>query len=132
MGKFARTGDAARTCNGRSGVDTMLGLPDDVHACLFDLDGVLTDTASVHRKAWKAMFDDFLRGRAQRTGKDFVPFDADADYLTYVDGKTREDGIRSFLASRRATRTMTWRQAPCAASVTRRTPSSGKSCTRTA
>ena len=96
MGKFARTGDAARTCNGRSGVETMLGLPDDVHACLFDLDGVLTDTASVHRKAWKAMFDDFLRGRAQRTGKDFVPFDADADYLTYVDGKTREDGIQSW------------------------------------
>ena len=78
----------------------MLGLPDDVRACLFDLDGVLTDTASVHRKAWKAMFDDFLRRRAQRTGKDFVPFDADADYFTYVDGKTREDGIQSFLASR--------------------------------
>jgi beta-phosphoglucomutase family hydrolase len=87
-------------CNGRSGVETMLGLPDDVRACLFDLDGVLTDTASVHRKAWKAMFDDFLRRRAQRTGKDFVPFDADADYFTYVDGKTREDGIQSFLASR--------------------------------
>ncbi|MCW2519930.1 MAG: Beta-phosphoglucomutase, partial [Mycobacterium sp.] len=46
----------------------VLGLPEHVHACLFDLDGVLTDTASVHRKAWKAMFDDFLRRRAERTG----------------------------------------------------------------
>jgi beta-phosphoglucomutase-like phosphatase (HAD superfamily) len=74
------------------------GLPDHVRACLFDLDGVLTDTASVHRKAWKAMFDAFLRQRAH--GGDFTPFDIDADYLTYVDGKTREDGVRSFLASR--------------------------------
>ena len=76
----------------------MLGLPDGVHACLFDLDGVLTDTASVHRKAWKAMFDDFLRKRAG--GSSFEPFDADADYLKYVDGKRREDGVRSFLDSR--------------------------------
>ena len=75
----------------------VLGLPDGVHACLFDLDGVLTDTASVHRRAWKAMFDDFLRSRF---GPDFVPFDADADYLRYVDGKTRGDGVRSFLQSR--------------------------------
>lgn len=77
-----------------------LGLPDGVRACLFDLDGVLTDTASVHRKAWKAMFDGFLRRRSQRTGEAFVPFDVDADYLRYVDGRTREDGVRSFLASR--------------------------------
>jgi beta-phosphoglucomutase family hydrolase len=76
----------------------LLGLPDGVHACLFDLDGVLTDTASVHRKAWKAMFDDFLRKRAG--GSSFEPFDADADYLKYVDGKRREDGVRSFLDSR--------------------------------
>jgi beta-phosphoglucomutase family hydrolase len=76
----------------------LLGLPDGVHACLFDLDGVLTDTASVHRKAWKATFDDFLRTRAG--GSTFEPFDADADYFTYVDGKRREDGVRSFLASR--------------------------------
>ncbi|MDP9167645.1 MAG: beta-phosphoglucomutase family hydrolase [Actinomycetota bacterium] len=78
----------------------MLGLPDDVHACLFDLDGVLTDTASVHRKAWKAMFDDFLEKWSTRNGSAFVPFDAGADYFTYVDGKKREDGVRSFLASR--------------------------------
>ena len=78
----------------------MLGLPDTVRACLFDLDGVLTDTASVHRKAWKAMFDSYLRGRAQRTGEPFVPFDGAADYQTYIDGKKREDGVRSFLAAR--------------------------------
>jgi beta-phosphoglucomutase family hydrolase len=78
----------------------VLGLPDKIRACLFDLDGVLTDTASVHRKAWKAMFDAFLRQRAERTGEQFVPFDAGADYQTYVDGKKREDGVRSFLASR--------------------------------
>lgn len=78
----------------------MLGLPDHIRACLFDLDGVLTDTAGVHRKAWKAMFDEYLRDRAARTGAEFVPFDIDADYHHYVDGKKREDGVRSFLASR--------------------------------
>jgi beta-phosphoglucomutase family hydrolase len=77
-----------------------LGLPDHVRACLFDLDGVLTDTASVHRKAWKTMFDEFLRDHANRTGEPFRPFDIDVDYLTYVDGKTRQDGVRSFLDSR--------------------------------
>jgi beta-phosphoglucomutase family hydrolase len=78
----------------------VLGLPAGVRACLFDLDGVLTDTASVHRKAWKAMFDEFLRRWSDHHGTGFVPFDSDADYVTYVDGKTREDGVRSFLASR--------------------------------
>lgn len=77
-----------------------LGLPDKVRACLFDLDGVLTDTASVHRKAWKQMFDAYLRARAERDGHPFVPFDIDTDYETYVDGKKREDGVRSFLDSR--------------------------------
>lgn len=78
----------------------MLGLPDTVHACLFDLDGVLTDTASVHTKAWTAMFDAYLSGRAQRTGESFVPFDPVNDYRQFVDGRKREDGVRSFLASR--------------------------------
>jgi beta-phosphoglucomutase family hydrolase len=78
----------------------VLGLPDSVLACLFDLDGVLTDTASVHRKAWKAMFDAYLSARAERSGDRFVPFDIDEDYRRYVDGKRREDGVRSFLASR--------------------------------
>ncbi|MGA8251344.1 MAG: beta-phosphoglucomutase family hydrolase [Mycobacterium sp.] len=78
----------------------MLGLPDKVRACLFDLDGVLTDTASVHTKAWKAMFDAYLSERAERTGDKFVPFDPTADYRQYVDGKKRDDGVRSFLDSR--------------------------------
>jgi beta-phosphoglucomutase family hydrolase len=78
----------------------VLGLPDKVYACLFDLDGVLTDTASVHTKAWKAMFDTYLKQRAERTGDKFVPFDPDADYRQYVDGRKREDGVRTFLKSR--------------------------------
>ncbi len=69
-------------------------------ACLFDLDGVLTETASVHAAAWKRAFDGFLRERAERGGEAFVEFDADVDYNRYVDGKPREDGVRSFLASR--------------------------------
>lgn len=75
----------------------MLGLPDGVTACLFDLDGVLTNTAAVHDKAWKETFDAFLRAR---DGDGFRPFDARADYDAYVDGKRREDGVRSFLQSR--------------------------------
>lgn len=78
----------------------MLGLPDRIRACLFDLDGVLTSTASVHAAAWKEMFDSYLRRRAERTGAEFVPFDQVADYGTYVDGKPRADGTRSFLRSR--------------------------------
>ena len=78
----------------------MLGLPNRVHACLFDLDGVLTKTATVHAAAWKQMFDGYLRQRARRAGEEFVPFDAAADYGEYVDGKPRYDGVRSFLASR--------------------------------
>jgi beta-phosphoglucomutase family hydrolase len=76
------------------------GLPDNIRACLFDLDGVLTQTAAVHDKAWKATFDDFLRRRAERDGTPFVPFDPVADYDRYVDGKPRPDGVRSFLAAR--------------------------------
>ncbi len=78
----------------------MLGLADGITACLFDLDGVLTDTASVHASAWKQMFDDYLRQRSERTGEPFVAFDLAADYGTYVDGKPRYDGVRSFLESR--------------------------------
>src|ERR1700755_1865296 len=81
-------------------VSSDLGLPEKVRACLFDLDGVLTDTASVHTKAWKAMFDAYLSQRAERTGDKFVPFDAGADYRKYVDGKKREDGVRPFLDRR--------------------------------
>jgi beta-phosphoglucomutase family hydrolase len=78
----------------------VLGLPESVHACLFDLDGVLTDTAKVHAAAWKQMFDAYLQDRARRTGQPFVPFDAKQDYDEYVDGKPRYDGVRSFLAAR--------------------------------
>jgi beta-phosphoglucomutase family hydrolase len=78
----------------------MFGLPDGVTACLFDMDGVVTQTAVVHAAAWKEMFDEFLRQRAERTGTGFVPFDPHADYDAYVDGKPRLDGTRSFLASR--------------------------------
>ena len=78
----------------------MLGLPDAVRGCLFDLDGVLTKTALVHDAAWKEMFDAFLRDRAERTGQPFVPFDPVRDYDEYVDGKPRAEGTRSFLASR--------------------------------
>jgi len=78
----------------------MLGLPDGIKACLFDLDGVLTQTAKVHAAAWKQMFDDFLRAWAARTGKPFVPFDSGKDYDLYVDGRPRYDGVRTFLASR--------------------------------
>ncbi|MCX0241991.1 beta-phosphoglucomutase family hydrolase [Streptomyces drozdowiczii] len=75
---------------------TQLGLPEDIQACLFDLDGVVTRTAVVHAAAWKATFDAFLR---ERDGADFRPF-TDSDYDEYVDGRPRADGVRSFLASR--------------------------------
>jgi len=77
-----------------------LGLPVGVRACLFDLDGVLTRTAVVHAAAWKEMFDEFLLARSRSQGVPFVPFDVETDYLTWVDGKPRADGTRSFLASR--------------------------------
>ncbi|MBV9003138.1 MAG: hypothetical protein JO181_00660, partial [Solirubrobacterales bacterium] len=66
-------------------------MPAGVRACLFDLDGVLTQTAKVHAAAWKAMFDGYLRRRAEDLGEPFMPFDAARDYDEYVDGKPRED-----------------------------------------
>jgi beta-phosphoglucomutase family hydrolase len=74
-----------------------LGLPEQVRGFLFDMDGVLTRTASLHAAAWKATFDEFLKAR---DGKRFVPFDATEDYDRYVDGRSRTDGTRAFLASR--------------------------------
>jgi beta-phosphoglucomutase family hydrolase len=79
---------------------SVLGLPEGVAACLFDLDGVLTDTAKIHAAAWRQTFDGFLRERAAKTGERFVPFDPVADYDEYVDGRPRYDGVRSFLAAR--------------------------------
>jgi len=78
----------------------VLGLPDGVTACLFDLDGVLTQTAKVHAAAWKQTFDEYLRQRAEQRGEQFVEFDKVSDYDEYVDGKPRYDGVRSFLSSR--------------------------------
>ena len=72
----------------------VLGLPDAVTAGLFDLDGVLTNTAAVHDKAWQEMFDAFLRERAERTSESFVAFDPVADSVRYVEGKPRADGVR--------------------------------------
>jgi beta-phosphoglucomutase family hydrolase len=78
----------------------MLGLPNGITACLFDLDGVLTQTAKVHAKAWKQTFDAYLHERAERDGEPFREFALPDDYDTYVDGKPRNDGVRSFLQSR--------------------------------
>jgi beta-phosphoglucomutase family hydrolase len=83
----------------------MLGLPDGTRACLFDLDGVLTDTASVHAASWKQMFDEFLAARAReegvaQEGTALRPFDLVTDYGPYVDGRPRLEGTREFLRSR--------------------------------
>jgi beta-phosphoglucomutase family hydrolase len=73
----------------------MLGLPDTVTACLFDMDGVVTETAVVHAAAWKQMFDEFLKTQPGQ-----APFDPVKDYDDYVDGKPRLEGTESFLESR--------------------------------
>jgi len=75
-------------------------LPDGIVACLFDLDGVLTQTAKVHAAAWQRTFDDFLRARSEREGEPFHAFERPADYVEHIDGKLRLDGVRDFLASR--------------------------------
>jgi beta-phosphoglucomutase family hydrolase len=72
----------------------------DLDAAVFDLDGVLTDTARLHAAAWKSVFDAFLKRRAEYEGASFEPFDLIGDYLAYVDGRPRYDGVRSFLAVR--------------------------------
>ncbi len=72
----------------------------DFDAAIFDLDGVLTSTAQLHAAAWKAVFDEFLQRWTRRSGLTFQPFNIVADYLEYVDGRPREDGIRSFLSAR--------------------------------
>lgn len=73
---------------------------DRIRAWLFDMDGVLTDTARLHAAAWKTLFDDVLRDDADASGGAFVPFDPRADYERYVDGRPRLEGIRTFLAAR--------------------------------
>jgi trehalose 6-phosphate phosphatase len=71
-----------------------------LEAVLFDMDGVVTDTAGVHAESWKRLFDTYLNQRATQLGEEFHPFDIDSDYLEYVDGKPRYDGVESFLSSR--------------------------------
>jgi beta-phosphoglucomutase family hydrolase len=83
-----------------SGDGTTLGLPASIRACLFDLDGVLTRTAAIHATAWKDVFDEFLRERSAQLGVELEPFDIEHDYSEFVDGKQRNDGVRSFLAAR--------------------------------
>src|SRR5438477_6466975 len=69
-------------------------------AIIFDLDGVITFTARVHAAAWKQLFDQYLKERSVRYGERFRPFDTERDYLNYVDGKPRYEGVASFLSSR--------------------------------
>jgi beta-phosphoglucomutase-like phosphatase (HAD superfamily) len=78
----------------------MLGLPSTTKACLFDLEGVLTDSALLHAWAWGEVFDEFLLRLSDKTGWHFIPFDRDADYRAYVDGRPRLEGIHAFLDSR--------------------------------
>src|SRR5689334_24100286 len=73
---------------------------DQFDAVLLDLDGVITDTASLHAKCWKQMFDEYLLRRATQRGERFRPFNISIDYRLYVDGKPRFDGVRDFLTSR--------------------------------
>ena len=89
--------DASFSCDS---LCQMLRLPHAITACLFDLDGVLTQTAKVHAAAWKQMFDAFLQEQSERAGTPFVPFDAHHEYDRYVDGRPRLDGVRTFLDAR--------------------------------
>jgi beta-phosphoglucomutase-like phosphatase (HAD superfamily) len=78
----------------------MLGLPPGIRACLFDLDGVLTDSGILHAHAWADAFDGFLLRVSEEAGWPFIPFDRDADYRSYLDGRPRLEGVHAFLASR--------------------------------
>ena len=79
---------------------TMLGLRRGIRACIFDLDGVLSDSAVLHASAWAEVFDELLLRRSEQTGWQFIPFDRDADYRAYIDGRPRLEGIHLFLGSR--------------------------------
>jgi HAD superfamily hydrolase (TIGR01509 family) len=89
-----------RCLNSRASNIHLLGLPDRVTACIFDVEGVLTTSAAAHRDAWRATLDAFLLTRAMRLGREFVPFDPTLDYVDHLAGRPRIDGLRSFLASR--------------------------------
>ena len=83
---------------GNAGANTIDSAAIDV--VIFDMDGVVTETAGIHAMAWKQLFDGYLRQRAEQCGESFEPFDVDTDYYRYVDGKPRYDGVESFLKSR--------------------------------
>jgi beta-phosphoglucomutase family hydrolase len=83
-----------------AGRETVAALPERIAACLFDLDGVLVQTARLHAAAWKRTFDAFLAERAAGSGEESRPFELPEDYVAHVDGRLREDGVRSFLDSR--------------------------------
>ena len=72
----------------------------ELDAVIFDMDGVVTETATVHAAAWKRLFDELLEARSRATGQSFEPFEPSTDYLRHVDGRNRYDGVQSFLASR--------------------------------
>jgi HAD superfamily hydrolase (TIGR01509 family) len=78
----------------------MLGLPPQIRACLFDLDGVLTDSGTLHARAWADTFDPFLLELYGQTGWQYVPFDPETDYRTYIDGRPRLEGVHLFLNGR--------------------------------
>jgi beta-phosphoglucomutase family hydrolase len=85
----------------RAGAGTVpTGMLAGYDALLFDLDGVLTDTAALHAEAWKHVFDPFLAARAAATGERLHPFDIETDYIRFVDGRGRQDGVATFLAAR--------------------------------
>jgi len=95
------TGDAASLGGQPRGAPSPMAIdPIRFEAAVFDLDGVLTETAAVHAQAWKQLFDEVLASEAAASGKVFQPFDANSDYLAYVDGRPRGDGVRTFLAAR--------------------------------
>lgn len=79
---------------------SMLGLEQPVHGCVFDLDGVLADSGLLHAAAWADVFDAYLLRLAHRTGRHFIPFDREADYRSYLDGRLRIEGVHAFLESR--------------------------------
>ena len=78
----------------------LLGLPPGTRACIFDLEGVLTDSSVLHAQAWAHVFDEVLQRRSERAGWRFAPFDPDADYPAYLEGRPRLQGVQAFLASR--------------------------------
>jgi len=94
---FSRAGAHRERKRMTGSIRSRIRLPEEITACLFDMDGVLTHTAALHSEAWKEMFDAFLR---EREGDGFQPFDISTDYIKYVDGRLRQDGVRSFLESR--------------------------------